>query len=104
MKFSQHAKDGPQLAFVHETELVSSAMRVLDAFDTKVALGVAHPAPFAISISCASLCIVVTAPFNPRFHPTRAKIGNDHGSQKYKDLAHHDCWIVSLVRGMPHFE
>ena len=94
MKFSQHAKDGPQLAFVHETELVGPAVRVLHAFDTTVVLSVAHPAPFAIFISCASFCNVLTAPFNPRFHPTRAKIGNDHGeSQKYKDLAHHDCWM-----------
>ena len=44
MKIFQHAKDGPQLAFVHETELVGPAVRVLDASDTKVALGVAHPA------------------------------------------------------------
>ena len=94
MKIFQHAKDGPQLAFVHETELVGPAVRVLDAFDTKVALGVAHPVPFAIFISCASLCIVVTAPSNPRFHPTRAKIGDHHGeSQKDKDLAHHHGWM-----------
>ena len=94
MKFSQHAKDGPQLAFVHETELVSPAVRILDAFDTTVVLGVAHAAPLAIFISCASFCNVITAPSNPRFHPTRAKMGNDHGeSQKDKDLAHHDCWM-----------